>query len=198
MTHPFQTRRSALLSLGAMAAAVALPGLAGAAQPTPPADSIYRLQAALVDQDGKDFELASLQGTPVLASMFYTSCEMVCPMIFETVHSTLRALPAAERSAMRMLMVSFDPARDTPAVLKKYAEAHGCDGQWLLARGDEATSRKVAAVLGIQYRRLTNGEFNHSTKIAVLDRQGRIAAHSGKLAAADPVLLNAVHKLFPA
>ena len=101
MTHPFQTRRSALLSLGAMAAAVALPGLAGAAQPTPPADSIYRLQAALVDQDGKDFELASLQGTPVLASMFYTSCEMVCPMIFETVHSTLRALPASERSAMR-------------------------------------------------------------------------------------------------
>ena len=99
---------------------------------------------------------------------------------------------------MRMLMVSFDPPRDTSAVLKKYAEVHGCDGQWLLARGDEATARKVAAVLNIQYRRLTNGEFNHSTKIAVLDRQGRIAAQSGKLAAADPVLLNAVHKLFPA
>jgi len=198
MTDLSLKRRSALLSFGAVAAAVAMPRLARAVQATPPSDSIYRLQATLVDQDGKEFQLASLQGTPVLASMFYTSCEMVCPMIFETVHSTLRALPPAERSAMRMLMVSFDPPRDTPAVLKKYAEVHGCDGQWLLARGDEATARKVAAVLNIQYRRLTNGEFNHSTKIAVLDRQGRIAAQSGKLAAADPVLLNAVHKLFPA
>ena len=190
------TRRSALASLGALAAAGAYPALAAA--PELPADSIYRLPATLVDQDGKPFALAALQGTPVLASMFYTSCEMVCPMIFETVHATLRALPAAERSSVRMLMVSFDPSHDTPAVLKTYAEAHGCDGQWLLARGDEATSRKVAAVLGIQYRRLSNGEFNHSTKISVLDRQGRIAAHSGKLAAADPVLLSAVHKQFPA
>ena len=45
-----------------------------------PGDSVYRLDAALSDQDGKAFALADLRGTPVLASMFYTSCDMVCPM----------------------------------------------------------------------------------------------------------------------
>ena len=180
------TRRAALFSLGALAA---LPVLAAA-----PGDSVYRLDAALSDQDGRAFPLASLQGSPVLASMFYTSCDMVCPMIFETVQATLRALPAAERKDVRVLMVSFDPARDTTEVLKKTAQAHGCDGQWLLARGDEATARKVAAVLGIQYRRLTNGEFNHSSTIALLDRQGRIAARSGKLGSVDPALVGAVRK----
>jgi protein SCO1 len=188
------TRRTALLSLGALAACAALPATAA----TAPGDSVYRLAATLTDQDGRAFELASLQGTPVLASMFYSSCDMVCPMIFETVHATLAALPAAERAEVRVLMVSFDPARDTTAVLKKTAQARNCDPQWTLARADEATARKVAAVLGVQYRRLANGEFNHSTTIDLLDRQGRIAARSGKLGPADPALVSAVHKVVAA
>ena len=194
MNECITTRRAALLSLGALAAFAALPATAA----TPPGDSVYRLAATLTDQEGRAFELASLQGTPVLASMFYSSCDMVCPMIFETVHATLAALPAAERAELRVLMVSFDPARDTTAVLKKTAQARNCDGQWLLARADEATARKVAAVLGVQYRRLANGEFNHSTTLALLVRQGRIAARSGKLGPADPALVSAARKVVAA
>jgi protein SCO1 len=190
------TRRTALLSLGALAAFAALPATAATA--TAPGDSVYRLAATLTDQDGRAFELASLQGTPLLVSMFYSSCDMVCPMIFETVHATLAALPPAERAELRVLMVSFDPARDTVSVLKKTAQARNCDAQWTLARADEATARKVAAVLGVQYRRLANGEFNHSTTIDLLDRQGRIAARSGKVGPADPALVSAVHKVVAA
>lgn len=184
-------RRWALRSLGALAAVATLPGLATAATP---GDSIYKLPATLTDAEGKPFELASLQGTPVLASMFYSSCDMVCPMIFETVHATLRALPAADRNNVRVLMVSFDPERDTPAVLKKTAASHSCDSRWTLACADAATTRKVAAVLGVQYRRISNGEFNHSSTLELLDRQGRIAARSGKLGGADAALVSAVRK----
>ena len=188
------SRRAALLSLASLAA---LP-LAHAAPAAAPGDSVYRLEAHLVDQDGRAFEWSSLQGGPLLASMFYTSCTMVCPMIFETLHATLKALPAAERSAVRVLMISFDPARDSVAVLKKTAQVRDCDAQWVLARGDETTVRKVAGVLGVQYRRLSDGEYNHSTTITLLDRQGRVAAKSGKLGPADPVLVSAVHKALAA
>lgn len=201
MNTPLLRRREALLSLAALAAAPAWAHGAGH-EPMPdvavvPGDSIYRLDAQLEDQDGRPFALASLQGTPVLASMFYTSCSMVCPMIFESIHANLRALPAREREAVRMLMVSFDPARDTQAVLKKAAQQHHCDSRWTLARCDEATARKVAAVLGIQYRRLADGEYNHSSTIDVLDAQGRIVARSGKLGAADPAVAAALRKLPP-
>jgi protein SCO1 len=192
MNTPLLRRREALLSLAALAAA---PGWLHAAEP--PGDSVYRLDAKLEDQDGRAFTLASLQGTPVLASMFYTSCSMVCPMIFESVQANLRALPARERDAVRILMVSFDPARDTQAVLKKTAEQHKCDSRWRLARCDEATARKVAAVLGIQYRRLADGEYNHSSTIDVLDAQGRIVARTGKLGEADPAVVAALRKLSP-
>jgi protein SCO1/2 len=192
MTSPRPTRRNALFTLAALSA---LPFAAHAAPPDVPGDSIYQVRAALVDQDGRALELDSMRGTPVLVSMFYTSCQMVCPMIFETIHATLAAMPAADRKAVRVLMVSFDPARDSVEVLKKTALQRNCDAQWTLARCDEPTARKVAAVLGIQYRRLADGEFNHSTIVTLLDREGRIAAKTGKLGSVDPVLVKGVHKL---
>jgi protein SCO1/2 len=124
--------------------------------------------------------------------MFYTSCDMVCPMIFETIHAQLAALPAAVRNEIKVLMVSFDPARDTAAVLKKTAQQRDCDPRWTLARGDEATVRKMAAVFGIQYRRLANGEFSHTSTILLLDREGRVAAATGKLGAADRGFVKAI------
>jgi len=188
----FPRRREALLSLAALAV---WPALAGNAPAGLPGDSVYRLDAALTDQDGRPFALSSLQGGPVLASMFYTSCDMVCPMIFETIHATLRALPAPERAATRVLMLSFDPARDSVAVLKKTAQARGCDDRWVLARADNGTTRKVAAVLGVQYRLLSDGEYNHSTTIDVLDPSGRIVTRSARLGAADPQVTAAIHRM---
>jgi protein SCO1/2 len=184
-------RRRALLFLGAWAC-WPLPALAAASLP---GSSVYRLDAHLVDQDGRPFALSALRGSPVLVSMFYSSCEMVCPMIFETIAATLKAVPAAERAAVRLLLVSFDPARDTVAVLKQTAQAHGCDARWSLARCDDATVRKLAATLGIQYRRLASGEFNHSTMIDLLDRDGSITARSGKLGGADPDFVKSIRRL---
>lgn len=188
---------TALPALCAMSAFTAWPaiGAAGPATATLPGDSVYRLPAELQDQDGRAFALSSLQGGPVLASMFYTSCDKVCPMIFETLHATLRALPPAERANARVLMVSFDPERDSVAVLKKTAQQRACDDRWLLARADAGTTRKVSAVLGVQYRRLSDGEFNHSSTISVLDPAGRIVAKTGKLGTVDPQVTAAIHKM---
>ena len=187
-------RRRALLAFGATLCATALVPRSRAT--ALPADSIYQLRVGLTDQDGAALELASMRGRPLLASMFYTSCQMVCPMIFETVAGTLQALAPAQRAKVRVLMVSFDPARDTVAVLKETAHAHRCDAQWTLARpDDESGARKIAALLGVQYRRLANGEFNHSSSIALVDADGRIGARSGKLGAVDDDLLKSIRAM---
>jgi protein SCO1/2 len=190
MSTPGLSRRDALLMLTATAC---LPLAArAAASGELPGNSIYQFRPPLTDQDGRAFDIASLRGGPVLVSMFYSSCEMVCPMIFETIHLTVKALPAADRERVRVLMVSFDPARDSVAVLKEKAVAHQCDPRWTLARTDDASARKLAALLGVQYRRLASGEFNHSSTIELLDSDGRIAARTGTLAAVDPAMLKAL------
>lgn len=189
MNHVDLSRRQALLLL---AGAACLP--AASAVAALPGDSVYRLNPRLTDQDGRPFELATLQGGPVLASMFYSSCEMVCPVLFETIAQTVKALPLPARERVRILMVTFDPDRDTQAVLKETADKHGCDRRWTLVRGSDADVRQVAAGLGVQYRRLPSGEFNHSTSVLLLDAQGRITQRSGSLGAVDPALVSALRQ----
>lgn len=145
-----------------------------AAAATLPGDSVYQLRLALTDQAGVAATLDRYRGQPVLISMFYGSCPHVCPMLISTMQRYERELPEAQRGKLRVLMVSLDPARDTPAKLTEVAGRHRVDlGRWSLARTDAASVRKLAAVLNIQYRQLPDGEFNHSTVITLLDAEGR-------------------------
>ena len=94
---------------------------------------------------------------------------------------------------MRVLLVSVDPEHDTPAVLLATARERRIDtSRWTLARADERTVRQMAAALGLQYRRLPDGQYNHATQISVLDAQGKILAQSDRLGGADPKLVEAL------
>jgi len=155
-----------------------------------PANSVYQLAIALTDQDGHDFRLADRRGKPILISMFYSSCQFVCPMLIDTLRDTEGKLDAGERSQLGVLMVSIDPARDTVAVLRRKADERAiATPRWTMARTDAASVRKLAAVLGIQYRALADGEFNHTTALILLDADGRIVARSSQLGNADPAFV---------
>lgn len=175
-----------------LALLLAAAGSVSAAPPLP-ADSIYQLQTPLTDQAGRDVRLDAGRGQPVLVSMFYTSCQFVCPMLIDALRDTEQQLGAAERAKLSVLMVSFDPAHDSVAVLKRTADERGLDpAHWTLARTDAKNVRKLAAVLGIQYRALPNGDFNHTTALILVDADGRIVGRTSKLGSADPVFVKRV------
>ena len=189
LSHPFVATVGALLLLIGLAFSCAR------ADEALPGDSVYQLTAPLVDQDGKAFDLASLSGRPRLVSMFYSSCKFVCPMIVDTLRATERALDVADRNRLDVLLVSLDPDADTPAALKQLAEQRHLDTpRWRLARTDAAHVRRLAAVLGVQYKQLGPADFSHSTVLVLLDAQGRIVARSEKLGDADPTLVEAAKR----
>jgi protein SCO1/2 len=159
-----------------------------------PSNSVYRLDLALVDQNGQASKLADLRnGGPVLIAMFYSSCKYVCPLIIDNLQRTERALSDSERARLRVVMVSFDPKRDTPAALKALAnERHVDQTRWKLTRTEAAGVRKLAAVLDVQYRALDNGEFNHSSVITLLDGEGRIITRTDRMGELDPEFAAAV------
>lgn len=161
-----------------------------------PGDSVYQLDASLNDQTGHTIKLDVARGQPVLVSMFYTSCQFVCPMLVDAARDTLSRLSDDERRRVKVLLISFDPARDTPAKLQAMARERSLDApQWTLARTDAATARKIAALLRFQYRALPDGEFNHSAELILLDAEGRVAARSAQLAGADTRLVGELHRL---
>ena len=164
-----------------------------------PANSVYQLAVALTDQDGRDFRLADRRGKPLLVSMFYSSCQFVCPMLIDTLRDTEAKLAPGERNHLGVLMVSIDPAHDTVAVLKQKADERAIAApRWAMARTDAASVRKLAAVLGIQYRALANGEFNHTTALILLDGDGRIVGRSSQLGSADPAFVLKVRQTLQA
>ena len=161
-----------------------------------PGDSVYQLDLPLLDQDGKAMAFASLRGRPRLITMFYSSCPYMCPLIIDTARMTERELDEAQRVKLAVLMVSFDTERDDPAVLKALAEKRKIDtGRWTLARTDAGNVRKLAAILGIQYRQLDDGDFNHTSVLILLDAEGRVAARSEVMGKTDPAFVDAVRRV---
>jgi protein SCO1/2 len=173
-----------ILFTALLGACLALPAHAEAPLP---GGSLYRIDAPLSDQDGHGFTLAARRGQPLLVSMFYNSCQFVCPMLIDTVRMTADSLPASERAGLATLLITFDPARDNVKVLKGVATQRALDpALWTLARTDAASVRKIAAALDIQYRLLSDGEYNHTTVLVLLDRDGSVVGRSKKMGAVDP------------
>jgi protein SCO1 len=151
----------------------------GAAEPTTDRQlsdrSIYQVDASWVTDAGQPFKLAALRGHPVVLAMFFTSCGYACPRIVADMARLEQSLPAETRAQVRFVLVSFDDARDTPAALRTYREAHGLGAaRWTLLRGEGADVRELAAVLGVNYRKEANGLFSHSNLITVLNSEGEI------------------------
>ena len=147
----------------------------GAAPPR--SQSIYEVSAALVDQRGQPAGLDVFRGHPVLIGMFYASCRDTCPLLIADLQRIESEIPPRSRANLRVLLVTFDPERDTPEVLQALARARRMDeSRWRLLRGSDDTVREIAAVLGIKYRRLPDGSFNHSSIITLLDPSGAVQA----------------------
>jgi protein SCO1/2 len=153
-----------------------------------PRDSIYQLDAPLTDQSGRRLTLASRRGSPQLVVMFYTSCKFICPTIIDTVLDVDRKLTPAERQRFGVLLISLDAQRDDPGALRAVADKRGLDlARWTLVQPRPADVRAIAGLLGVRYRPLADGEFNHTGMLVLLDADGRIVARSSKTSgAADP------------
>ena len=188
--------RTVLLALVALLVAGLFARPAHSAKPAAlPGDSVYHLAVPLTDQDGRMRGLADQRDRVVIVSMFYTSCPYMCPLIIDTLRQSERALDAAERERLSVLLVSFDAKRDGPAELKAQATQRKIDtGRWTLARTDAPHVRKLAAALGIQYRELVDGEFSHSSMLLLLDREGRIVARTETMGKTDPAFIEALKK----
>jgi len=164
--------------LTVLAATLAWSGaLALGADSALPPESLYQLHAHLLTQTGEPAAFDLGRGHPTLVSMFYGSCPAACPMLVTSMQVYESHLDRVSRSRLRVLMVSFDAARDTPQQLAQLARLHRSDPmRWTFASASEAEARKIAALLGFRYRQLPDGSFDHSLLITLLDSQGRVLA----------------------
>jgi protein SCO1 len=66
-----------------------------------------------------------------------------------------------------------DPERDTPAVLKRYAEAHRANAAgWAFLTGSPAEIQDVARRYGIYYKKTARGDVDHTFLTSLVDQSG--------------------------
>lgn len=165
--------------LGALAALSALAVCAAGALPT---DSLYQLHAALTTQKGAAAGLDLYQGHPTVISMLYGSCPAYCPMLISAVQVYEGHLDQAARARLRVLLVSFDAAHDTPQRLTELSSLHRADpARWTFASAREPDARRIAELLGFRYRKLPDGSFDHTQVITLVDGEGRVLASTTTL-----------------
>lgn len=107
---------------------------------------------ALTDQDGKRVSDRDFAGRYRLMYFGYTYCPDVCPTSLQTLARGLKAFEtqdAARAARVQPILVTVDPARDTPAVLKQYVGAF--HPRLIGLTGSEAEIAAVAKAYAVSY-----------------------------------------------
>ncbi len=157
--------------------------------PMPTASSGFELlkdgdpapDAPFVDQDAMHLRFSKFQGRPVVMTFIYTRCPLptFCPLMdrhFASIQRTLEHDPAL--ASVHLVTVSFDPATDSPAVLKAHGRELGADfARWTFLTGDRDDIDRFAARFGVSVSRAMNDprDITHNLRTVIIDARGRLA-----------------------
>jgi len=137
---------------------------------------------SLTERSGRTITEKDLEGSVWVASFVFTRCMGPCPAVTATVarlQNELKDLPQ-----VKFVTFTVDPKRDNMEELKKYAKHFNADpDRWLFLTGDEATIHNLSLERFKQAIEKKTGEdvkpgdeFNHSTRLLLVDRKGMIRA----------------------
>lgn len=151
--------------------------------------SLYQADGTFTDDSGKSFRLSALRGRPVVVNLFFASCGYACPLTVTDLLGVQARLSPEQRKDAVFVLVSFDLERDTVAALAQYRAARQLDANWILLRGDDASVRELAALLGVKYKQEADGSFAHSNVFTILNREGEIVhQRTGLSGGLDPAV----------
>lgn len=132
----------------------------------------------LVDQDGHPFSDRALRGHPWIASFMFTSCRTICPLLTTQQGNVARRL--ADVPSVRFVSITVDPERDTPPVLRAFAEQHHADlTRWSFLTGEPALVRRVIEGGLLQpvgeHEARPDGAYDivHTARLLLVDGEGR-------------------------
>lgn len=156
-------------SLGAVLASAVLLTACRRDPPLPVYGEVPPFQ--LIAQTDRPFDSRSLAGKVWVVDFIFTNCPGPCPRMTSQMKQVQRA--TANSEDVRMVSISIDPKRDTPAVLAAYAGKFRADtSRWVFLTGPHATIQKLSRhvfMLGD-----VDDSLMHSTRFVLVDRKSRI------------------------
>jgi len=139
------------------------------------------LDLTFTNQDGKEVNLAkSYPGKVLVISTIYTSCPLpdMCPRLTVDFANLAGEMPYELKDYVQFILVSFDPQRDTPDVLKAFGQQRGINfEQTDLLRGDIDQTRELmenSLQIPLEVNPETNMIVTHAMMLDIINRDGYI------------------------
>ena len=132
----------------------------------------------LINQDGQRFGSTQLLGKIWIADFIYTTCPGPCPMISSRMSELQKPL---EKTDVHLVSFTVDPARDTPQILRGYAEKLQAEpDRWDFLTGSQSAIYGLSRngfKLTISDGKEEKGIPVHSTRMILVDRHGEIRGY---------------------
>ncbi|MBS1799140.1 MAG: SCO family protein [Acidobacteria bacterium] len=140
----------------------------------------------LLNQSDRTIHLGQFKGKVLVATFIYTRCPLAdyCPRMssnFAEIDKSLSTDPALY-AGTHLLSISFDPAYDTPSVLRNYGGAYTGNhtketfAHWDFAAPTEKELGEMTKFFGVGITPGDNKTLNHSLSTIVIGKDGKIAA----------------------
>lgn len=140
---------------------------------------------SLINQEGKEVVFPDIvKGQITVIGFIFTHCPDICPMTTHNMYLTEKQLKKDGIEDIKFVALSFDPDRDTPEVLKKFAEVRELDFKsWTLLTGEINTVNELLKrfdVKAIKTDETTDAEGNyeysmmHTDRISLIDENARL------------------------
>jgi protein SCO1/2 len=132
----------------------------------------------LINQNGQPFGSADLHGKIWVADFIYTTCPGPCPMISSRMSELQKPL---EKTDVHLVSFTVDPAKDTPEVLRGYAQKlQAQSGRWDFLTGSQSAIYDISRngfKLAVFEHSAETGLPTHSTRMILVDRHGVIRGY---------------------
>src|SRR5215475_9023277 len=130
---------------------------------------------SLTTQEGARLTLKDLRGKVVAVTFIYASCADTCPLLTAKLAGLQARLDTDFGAKVFFVAITVDPERDTPEVLKRYAQAHGVNlAGWAFLTGTPAEIQQVARHYGIYAKKTPRGEVDHTFLTSLIDHRGTL------------------------
>ena len=127
----------------------------------------------LTKQDGKRLALNDLRGKALAITFIFASCADTCPLLTAKMTGIQNRLGSDFGPKVYFLSITVDSERDTPEVLKRYAEAHKANPVgWAFLTGTSAEISEVAKRYGIYHKKTPRGDVDHTFLTSLIDQKG--------------------------
>ncbi len=128
----------------------------------------------LIDQDGRPVKNDDLTGKAVLINFIYAHCDESCPVMVHKFMDIAAELKGHMGKDLILLSITMDPERDTPDMLKGYAEKIRADeSYWRFLTGEKDKVENTIKAFNFFFMKNEDGTFAHDNKIMMLDKDGR-------------------------